>query len=116
MIQDAIINSYLEIPYKENGTDRNGIDCWNFTKLFYKEILGIKLQEAEIENWDRVSEPQEFDVIVFKNEKGIMYHTGIFLGNGQFIQCIKAGVVKSNVKEKFWKDKIEGFFRYKNVN
>lgn len=123
---------YVGIPYKHQGRDIFGLDCWGLIKLIYKDMLGIDIwdigedytkewswegKDYFIENyqkqWERVTEPRLFDGVLINNGKGIANHAGIMLDKTKFIHCIKVGVVISKVTDKRWKDKIAGYFRYR---
>ena len=39
----SIFETYLGIPWKVAGRDRDGLDCWGLVYLFYKERFGIAL-------------------------------------------------------------------------
>ena len=36
-------NSYVGLPWREHGRDRDGVDCWGVLRLIYLERLGIEL-------------------------------------------------------------------------
>ncbi|MBM3210609.1 NlpC/P60 family protein [Candidatus Poribacteria bacterium] len=128
----SMIMKYVGIPYKHQGRDMNGLDCWGLIKLVYKENLGIEIWDINadysedwcwegkdyfIENyqkqWERVKNPSIFDVVLINNGRGTSNHAGVMLGNNMFIHCVKAGVVISKITDKMWKDKITGIFRFK---
>jgi len=36
---------YIGLPFKHHGRDVDGIDCWGLPMLYYKEVLGVELQD-----------------------------------------------------------------------
>lgn len=131
MSNTYIITKYLGIPYKNMGRDLEGLDCWGLVLCIYKDIYGIDLPDLEnyeadwsykgkdyimdryTKDWERVEKPQEFDIILMKNFKGIANHTGVMLNSKDFIQCTKAGVNLSKITHKKIAERLVGIFRYK---
>ena len=77
-------DSYVGLPFKRDGRDRTGIDCYVLIYLIYKEQLEIdlnpfsgifvdqspetmlkvaKLMNEDRENWDRPNNIREFDML-----------------------------------------------------
>jgi len=126
--EDYLIRKYLPVPYKHQGRSLEGFDCWGLILFVYKE-LGYKLWDIEedydikwgwkdkhlfIENyhreWDKVKKPNLFDVVLFKNSKGVAFHAGIMLSNSRFLHCCKVGTVVGRLSEQKWATSIEGFY------
>jgi cell wall-associated NlpC family hydrolase len=130
MSKTVIVTKYLGVPYKNRGRDTNGLDCWGLVLCVYKDIFGIDLPDLEnyevdwsykgnnyimeryTNEWVRVEKPQELDVVLMKNGRGITNHAGIMLDSINFIQCSKAGVTIAKITDKRIDRRIEGFFRY----
>ena len=130
MSKTVIVTKYLGVPYKNRGRDINGLDCWGLVLCIYKDIFGIDLPDLEnyevdwsykgnnyimeryTNEWERVEKPQELDVVLMKNGRGITNHAGIMLDSINFIQCSKAGVTIAKITDKRINKRIEGFFRY----
>jgi len=131
-METAVVMKYVGIPYKHQGRDINGIDCWGLIKLIYKDMLGIEIwdigedyskdwswegKDYFIENyqkqWERVTEPRIFDGVLIHNGRGRTNHAGVMLENDRFIHCIKAGVVISRITDRNWSNRVAGYFRYK---
>jgi len=41
----AWINDYVGVPYRVNGRDRNGWDCWGLVLAVYRDQLGLELPD-----------------------------------------------------------------------
>ena len=109
-----------------------GLDCWGFLKLVYKDV-GFELFDIENleydkawalrrqdyfrknypNNWDRVNTPRVMDGLLFLNKKGIANHAGVMLTNWRFIHASRAGVIVSRLTDIIWQRRIEGFYRLK---
>ncbi|MCK4807047.1 MAG: C40 family peptidase [Candidatus Aegiribacteria sp.] len=85
ILNDAV--SYLGVPYVYGGTDGNGFDCSGLAWRVFNdngiplprivsdmETLGIAVDREDL---------QPGDLLIFNNPK----HTGIYLGDGEFIHC-----------------------------
>ncbi len=85
ILRDAV--SYLGVPYVFGGTDSNGFDCSGLAWRVFNdngiplprtvsavETLGIAVDREDL---------QPGDLLIFNNPK----HTGIYLGEGDFIHC-----------------------------
>lgn len=94
-----IINTakkYLKVPYVFGGTTVNGFDCSGYTSFVYKQhgITLPRTSEAQAQSGTKVTKAdiQPGDLLVFSNTyKPGPSHTGIYLGNNQFIHASSAG-------------------------
>jgi hypothetical protein len=121
---------YIGLPYKENGRDETGIDCWGLARLFYKQELGIELPSytelysgsydpkvvAAInyykDTWTKVENPQPGDLCLF-SIMGEPSHVGVYIDNGSFLHSRdgKDSVVE-NINNPRWFNRLQGFYRY----
>lgn len=123
-------DSYIGLPYKENGRDKSGVDCWGLARIFYDEQLGIKLPSyADLydgsydpkavatinyfkDSWSKVSTPQLGDLCLF-NILGEPIHVGVYIGGDKFLHSRDG---KDSVIERLnspqWFRRLEGFYRY----
>jgi|GEM_PF-1312858 len=106
------IEKWFGTSYKLGGKSKDGIDCSSFVAQIYKEAFNIDLPR-------RVSQQktlgtlvkgtlQPGDIIFFKINDSIS-HVGIYLFNNKFVHAASSGpetgVVKSSLKEKYYKTK-----------
>ena len=123
-------DNYIGLPYKENGRDESGIDCWGLARLFYKRELNIDLPSyAELydgsydprvpqtieqykDNWAKSDIPQTGDLCLFKI-MGEPSHVGIYLGGDKFLHSRdgKDSVIE-RLDNPMWFRRLEGFYRY----
>ena len=126
-------DDFIEIPFKPDGRDRNGCDCWGLVCLVYREKLGIELpeykgvfeaqtiaqlknvsrvMEREKESWVRVEKPHEFDVVMIRSG-AYAWHVGIVIDRRRMLHVMSG--INSTVEEYAgmdWKNRIEEFRRY----
>lgn len=102
------VNSWLGVPYKYGGTDRNGIDCSAFVGTVYKKVYGKTLHRTANEMLRDVeliskSQLREGDLMFFTNSKGKVSHVGIYLKDGLFAHAsTSAGVCVSRTDDNYW--------------
>lgn len=127
-----LISTYLGVPFKHMGRDLQGLDCWGLVVHAYMAELGVAVLdlgdyerkwadkggnyfvEKYYGEWSlvRAADARIYDVVLFKNPKGVPYHAGLMLNFGEFLQCAgKVGVVKTKL-DRAWKDKIYGVYRH----
>lgn len=108
---DQIISTakqYIGVRYRSGGTSPNGFDCAGYTQFIYKQhnisvprdtssqaTVGTKLSKSEL---------QIGDLIIFKNTyRSGPSHTGIYIGNGQFIHASTSrGVRIDHMDDNYW--------------
>lgn len=102
------INSWLGVPYKYGGTDRNGIDCSAFVGTIYRQVYGVSLNRSAndmLKNVSLISKSQlrEGDLVFFVNSKGKVSHVGIYLKDGLFAHSSTSnGVSVSRLDNSYW--------------
>ena len=125
--------SLIGIPCKDEGRTLEGLDCYGLVMEVYRRF-GIKLPEywASFDDDEKVSEiiheeikkpiwrkvegePPVPSVLAIRLgvPKGVINHTGVYIGDGKFIHCrAKTGVVVSRVDSPAWHKTIEGYYVY----
>ncbi len=126
---------YIGLRFKEHGRDTSGLDCWGLSRLVLAEQFGIALPsfiteyerttqvdkisdliERETAKWRLIKSGDELcgDIIVLR-VRGKPMHVGLVLGDEQMLH-VERGI--DSVIEKYskpsWKNRISGFYRYKN--
>ncbi|MCL5284071.1 MAG: C40 family peptidase [Armatimonadetes bacterium] len=86
--------TYLGVPYQWGGNTFQGIDCSGFVKNVFADI-GINLPRTAQEQMAYgmpvpADQLQPGDRLYFADREGHIVHTGIYIGNGYFIQASAA--------------------------
>lgn len=129
----AWTDAYIGIPFKANGREATGCDCWGLVVMVYAQQLGVRLPgfdgalgdgcamalrqvaktiaQQSVE-WARYLVPQPFDVALFRNH-GLPSHVGIVVDRNCMLH-IADGI--DACIERFdgvlWKHKLIGFYRH----
>lgn len=98
-------SKYLGYPYVLGGkTPDTGFDCSGFTRYVYKNfgynLASVAAEQNQIGDEIKREDLQQGDLILFLNEENTKIgHTGIYIGNGEFIHAAnpKRGVVIDNL-------------------
>ncbi len=125
----------IGVPFKNRGRDKDtGLDCYGLVMEVYKKI-GIQLPEyyADWNNVEKINGiiQQEVGTSLWKKvdgghipipcvmairfgvPKGVVNHTGVYVGNGKFIHIREnVGVCVDRINSPAWKKQIEGFYEY----
>lgn len=102
------VNSWLGVPYKYGGTDRNGIDCSAFVGTVFRTVYGKTLHRTcndMLQDVRLISRTQlaEGDLLFFTNSKGKVSHVGIYLKNNLFAHSSTSnGVSVSSLESSYW--------------
>ena len=105
VIQSA--TRYIGVPYSFGGTTPDGFDCSGFTRFVYAQS-GIYLPRAADEQYG-VGQPVSYnrlqagDLVFFSTYEDGVSHSGIYLGNGQFISATSSqGVAIASLNSGYW--------------
>lgn len=125
----------IGVPFRNRGRDiKTGLDCYGLVMEIYRRY-GIELPEytadfddlekvnalitdgvAMKSNWRRVEGEIPVPCMVairFGVPKGMVNHTGCYIGNGRFIHIRQnIGVCVDCINSPAWKKVIEGCYEY----
>ena len=106
---------YIGRPYVSGATGPNSFDCSGFVYAVSRESIGYQLPRTvkAIYGFCKIiddSERQPGDLVFFKTTSSeTVSHVGIYIGNGQFLNCASdgpnTGVILSSLKENYWKSR-----------
>lgn len=108
----AVANSNLGVPYVFGGTTPAGFDCSGFTRYVY-ESVGIELPRMADEQFTvgsavETANLQPGDLVFFSTYASGISHSGIYIGNGQFIHAGNNGVSMDNLFDEYWSPRYRG--------
>lgn len=125
-------NKYIGIPYKANGRDLDGVDCWGLAYLVYREQFNIELPSFSSnyvledrerikeliaryeEGWEEITSPEEGTLVLFRIA-GEPTHIGIAVSDTQFIHSREdCDVAVENFANFKWSKRIVGYYKYTN--
>ena len=128
------INKYIEIPFKPQGRDFSGCDCYGLIYLFYKteynkelplltnsydnphehkRIQDLITLEMPILNVVEIENPYEGCVVLFKFV-GYTCHMGIYIGKNKILHVMnKSNSVCEKIDSIRLRGRLEGFYEFK---
>lgn len=104
--------SWIGVPYRSGGADRNGVDCSGLVYCLYNSVYSRRIERCS--SYDmfhkyctpvNASQLKQGDLVFFTtdNSGGRIGHSGIYLKNGKFIHASSSkGVIISNLNEQYW--------------
>lgn len=97
-MRKAVVNyaeKFKDVKYVWGGDSPSGFDCSGFTRYVYAHF-GVNLPHNAAEQYrygKKVSRGslQPGDLVFFGKKSDSIYHVGIYIGDGNFINAPKAG-------------------------
>lgn len=109
----ASANKYLGVPYVFGGSTPRGFDCSGFTSYVFRGY-GIQLPRMADEQY-RVGQfvpkqkLQPGDLVFFTTYEPGVSHTGIYVGNGNFISATSSGGIRvDSLSSSYWAPRYVG--------
>jgi hypothetical protein len=100
-------NRWQGTPYRFGGNSRYGVDCSGFVHIAFRDALGVKVPRStqllsNIRHHIPFRQLAAGDILIFKTSRTNL-HTGIYVGNNQFIHASKSrGVILSDFSNPYW--------------
>ena len=115
--EQDFISYWVGKPYRVRGNDESGIDCWALVVRYYRDVLGIGLddhhdddiaggfeREIQSEAWEPCDKKDAGVVFMAFDHSGEPRHVGIVVGGGDLIlhsrktrvQCDRMGVMRTH--------------------
>lgn len=115
MTESEFISHWVGRPYLVRGDDESGIDCWALVVRYYRDVLGIELDDTYD---DDIAGGFEHEIksgaweLCEKNDAGVVFmafdrlgeprHVGIVVDGGELIlharhtrvQCDRIGIIR----------------------
>ena len=110
-----IAQSLIGAPYHYGGTTPDGFDCSGFIYYVYRQAAGVVLPR-ETQGLIQIGRPIDMadlrpaDIVYFKIDRREPLHTGIYVGNGQFIHAPSTNgqVSFQDLDSDYWKSRYQG--------
>jgi len=102
------IDTWIGVPYRNGGMDKEGVDCSGFTSLLTKDIYNKQLPRTArsmAEDVKRKFEKdlKEGDLVFFDFDGQKFSHVGVYLHNNKFVHASTSkGVIISDLKDQWY--------------
>lgn len=128
---------YVGIPFRSNGRNFEGCDCYGLVRLVLQNEYDICLPEFNLysnaldchetvnlfKNFvpiicgSKISKPEEKSVCLVKTMGGLLSHVGIYAGDGFILHTRnKTGAVCERISSPFFTGRIEGWYHVHKIN
>lgn len=112
---ETISKQYINTPYRWGGTTPAGFDCSGFLTFVYQQV-GVQLPRTSAQqfNFGQAISGNLMvgDAVFFTTYASGPSHSGIYLGNNNFIHASSSGVRISSLREAYWSTRYIGARRF----
>ena len=111
LLKRALLNRYISwkgTRYHFGGTTRHGVDCSALMQHLFAESVSVSLPRTTLQQLKkgtavRKTALQPGDLVFFSTYTAGVSHSGIYLGNGQFISATSSsGVAVTRIDDGYW--------------
>ncbi len=102
------IDDWMGVPYRDRGSDKDGVDCSGFTAVLLSQIYDLSVpriarQMAESVKRKYEDELKEGDLVFFDFNGQKFSHVGIYLQHNKFVHASTTkGVIISDLKDPWY--------------